>query len=101
MPRYYFDTECGDLRYHDKDGIELESIDQAQEHLVGLLRDMTLYDDIGAPSKTVTVQVRCNGAVVLQGSCSLAINRPSVPSPKLWYVSVYKELGSSDVECAS
>ena len=83
MPRYHFDTECGDLRYHDEDGIELESIDQAQQQLVGLLRDMTLYDDMGGAGKNVNAQVRYNGAVVLQGSCSLAINRPSVWSPKL------------------
>ena len=83
MPRYHFDTDCGDLHYRDENGIELEIIDQAQQQLVGLLRDMTMYDDIGEACKTVTAQVRCNGAVVLQGSCSLAINRPSAWSPKL------------------
>ena len=83
MPRYHFDTECGDLRYYDKDGVELKSIEQAQQQLLGLLRDMTLYDDMGEVGKTVTAEVRCDGKIVLQGSCSLAINRPSVWSPKL------------------
>lgn len=83
MPRYHFDTECDELHYNDKDGVELESIDQAQHQLLGLLRDLTLYDDMGGAGKTVTAQVRCHGSIVLHGSCSLAINRPSVWSPKL------------------
>lgn len=78
MPRYHFDTECGDLRYCDEDGIELESIDQAQQQLLGLLRDMTLYDDMEGAGKTVTAQVRCAGNIVLQGSCALTIGRPFV-----------------------
>ena len=83
MPHYHFDTECGDLRYEDPDGIDLGSIDQAQQQLLELLRDLTLYDDMGGAGQTVTAQVRCNGDIVLHGSCSLAINRPAVWSPKL------------------
>ena len=83
MPRYHFDTECGDLRYEDLYGVNLESIDQAQQQLVGLLRDLTMYDDIEGSGKVVTAQVRCQGTVVLQGSCSLVIDRSFVWSPKL------------------
>ena len=83
MPRYHFDTECGELRYHDPDGIELDTIDQAQQKLLGLLRDLTLYDDMAGAGKTVIAQVRCDGCIVLHGSCSLAINHPTVWSPKL------------------
>jgi hypothetical protein len=76
MPRYHFDTECGDLRYEDPDGIDLNSIEQAQQQLLGLLRDLTLFDDVAGASKLVTAHVKCEGNVVLQGSCSLVIIRP-------------------------
>ena len=83
MPRYNFDTECGDLHYEDLDGIELNSIDEAQHQLLGLLRDLTLYDDMAGAGKIVTAQVRCHGGIVLHGSCALAINRPDIWSPKI------------------
>lgn len=83
MPRYHFDTECGDIRYHDQDGIELRSIDHAQQQLIGLLRDMTLHDDAATVSKIVTAQVRCEGNVVLQGSCAVTIGEPAAWSPRL------------------
>ena len=82
MPRYYFDTECGDLRYRDEDGIELESIDQAQQQLIALLRDLTFHDS-EASSTIVNAQVRCNGATVLHGCCSITVSRSSVWSPTL------------------
>jgi hypothetical protein len=83
MPRYHFHTECGDVHYHDQDGIELESIEHAQQQLVGLLRDMTMHDDPAIAKKTVTARVMCEGHIALQGSCSLAISRPTGWSPKL------------------
>jgi hypothetical protein len=83
MPRYHFDSECGDLRYEDPDGVELESIDQAQQQLIGLLRDLTLYDDMAGAGKTVTAKLRCCGVIMLQGSCSPAIDSPAIRSPKL------------------
>jgi hypothetical protein len=82
MPKYHFDTDCGDLRYHDEDGIELDSIDQAQQQLTALLRDLSFHDP-EASVTGVSAQVRCNGATVLQGSCSMTVSRPSVWSPIL------------------
>ena len=82
MPRYHFDTECDGLRYHDEDGIELESLDQAQQQLTALLRDLTFHDP-ETSSTSVSAQVRCNGATVLQGCCSITVSRPSVWSPTL------------------
>ena len=82
MPKYHFDTECGDLRYRDEDGIELESIDQAQEQLTALLHDLTFHDP-EASSTIVNAQVRCRGAIVTHGSCSIAVIRRSVWSPIL------------------
>lgn len=84
MPRYHFDTECGEERYEDRDGVELESIDQAKQQLVGLLRDITFYhDDIRAMDRVVIAQVRCESSVVLQGSCHLTVSQPTAWSPKL------------------
>jgi hypothetical protein len=83
MPRFHFDTECDGLSYHDPDGVELESIDDARHQLMGLLRDVTLHDDSGRADKTVTARVICEGAIVLQGSCSLSIHPPAAWSPKL------------------
>jgi hypothetical protein len=83
MPRYHFDTECRELRYYDQYGVELNSVEHAQQQLLGLLRDMALHDDVEGFGKTVTAQVRCAGNIVLQGSCSVTINCPPVWSPKL------------------
>jgi hypothetical protein len=83
MPRYHFDTECGDLGYKDPEGIDLEDIEEARQQLLGLIRDMTMHDDAQEPNKTVTAQVRCGGAVVLQGSRAVSITRPPIWSPKL------------------
>ena len=83
MPRYHFDTECGDLRYEDPDGLDLASIDHAREQLLGLLRDLTFHEDMAGAGKTITAQVRCRDDIVLHGYCSLAIDRPAVWSPKL------------------
>lgn len=83
MPRYHFDTECGELRYHDSEGVDLGSIGAAQEQLLGLLRDMTFTDDGESSNKTVTAIVRCGDNVVLQGSMSLSVDRQPVWSPKL------------------
>jgi hypothetical protein len=83
MPRYHFNTECGDLRYEDQDGVELESIDQAEQQLLGLLRDMTMHDGLEDGNKIVNAQVRCRGNIVLQGSSSLTTSRVDVWSPKL------------------
>lgn len=83
MPRYHFDTECGMSRYRDPDGVELDSIDQAQQQLLGLLRDLTFHTDTNGVTSSATVEVRCQGDIVLQGSCSLSIDRPSPWSPKL------------------
>lgn len=84
MPRYHFDTECGGERYEDPDGLELESIDQAKQQLVDLLRDMTFYDDdSGAMDRIVIAEVRCRSDVVLQGSCHLTVGQPATWSPKL------------------
>lgn len=80
MPQYHFDTECGSLRYHDEDGIELEFIDQAQQQLMALLRDLTLQDP-ETSSTNVSARVRCNGSTVLQGCCSITVRRSSAWSP--------------------
>ena len=83
MPLYHFDSECGDTRYHDPDGIELESIDQAQQQLAALLCDLTHQDVSGAFHMTISAQVRCGDRIVLQGSCSLSVTRPAAWSPVL------------------
>ena len=83
MPRFHFDPACGDRSYHDPDGVELESIDDARQQLLGLLRDLTLHDDSGAADKTVFARVICEGDVVLQGSCSFSIHPPAAWSAKL------------------
>ena len=82
MPHYHFDTTSGDLRYNDNDGIELESIDPAPQQLIALLRDLTVHDS-EASSTIVNAQVRCNGATVLHGCCSITVSRSSVWSPTL------------------
>ena len=83
MPRFHFDTACGDRSYHDPDGVELESIDDARQQLLGLLRDLTLHDGSGVADKTVFARVICEGEVVLQGSCSFSIQPPAAWSAKL------------------
>ena len=83
MPRFHFDTACGNRSYHDPDGVELESIDDARQQLIGLLRDLSMHDDSGIADKTVSARVICEGDVVLQGSCSLSIHLSAAWSPKL------------------
>lgn len=75
MPLYYFDTECGDRRYEDPDGIDLASLEEARRQLEALLRDLTFDGDTGSATITARAQVRCDGAVVLRGSCTLTIDR--------------------------
>lgn len=83
MPLYHFDSECGDTRYHDPDGIELESLDQAQQQLTALLRDLIHQDVSDDVHNTISAQVRCGDRIVLQGSCSLSVTRPAAWSPRL------------------
>jgi hypothetical protein len=83
MPVYHFDSECGDTRYHDPDGIELGSIDEARQQLAALMRDLTHRDVPEVFHYTVSAQVRCGDRIVLQGSCSLSVTRPAVWSPTL------------------
>ena len=83
MPVYHFDTEKSGVHYEDADGIELESIEQAQEQLAALLRDLTYHDGPSSVGATVSAKVRCGNSVVLYGSCCLTITAPSVWSPRL------------------
>lgn len=84
MPLYHFDSECDDSRYHDPDGIELRSIDEAREQLAALLRDLTHQDVPDAVPRTVSARVRCGDRVVLHGSCSLSVTRAAAEwSPTL------------------
>ena len=78
MPRYHFDTECGDLHYRDEEGIELEFIEQAQEQLAALLRDLTYRDEPSSFGVTISAKVRCEKSVVLHGACFLNITAPSI-----------------------
>lgn len=83
MPRFHFDTECGGSRYDDPDGVDLPSLEDARQQLAALLRDLTFDSYPDSVNLTASATVRCDGAVVLQGTCTLAIGGEKTWSPRL------------------
>ena len=82
MPRYHFDTQCGDLRCRDEDGIDLSSIQKAKEQLIALLRDLTYHDEADSYDVKISATVRCGASIVLHGSCCLTISTAESLPPR-------------------
>lgn len=73
MPRYFFDTDDGDRRAEDRDGVELPDHEAARRLAQAALPDMAHDKLPDGDHRDFTVRVRDEGGTVLYSAC-LALN---------------------------
>ncbi|GJD82468.1 DUF6894 family protein [Methylobacterium haplocladii] len=79
MPRFYFHEKTHDRRNSDEDGVELETVEDAQRHALGLLADsIRRIEAVRTSGNHFTVSFETEDADVgsLYGHVTAHVRRP-------------------------
>ena len=82
MPRYYIDSDDGDLRDIDDDGFDLPGPAEAREMAIDVLPDMAREKLPDGDRRTFSVQVRDERGTVLYSAELALVGEWHVPPPE-------------------